>query len=196
MKTSQSLSELLLLTMEEFANEHHLTTRTKNCLTKSGIPDVGVLISHDPEMLLRIENLGRTSLTEIQEALENMALGLPMHASISSCINDAQEWAKSVLEKPIPDLSAWGATTPYGIRVMYPDLGSLLEFQRGPECGFTKVALIGLFETYWKSFGGTDGDLGKFLSIITSYGFAVNRMHSGYRKVRACHITSVLASTH
>ncbi|PIE54741.1 MAG: DNA-directed RNA polymerase subunit alpha [Dethiosulfovibrio peptidovorans] len=53
-----------------------LSIRSENCLLRGGIYTIGDLISRGKDDLLKIRNLGKISLREIEEKLENMGLSL------------------------------------------------------------------------------------------------------------------------
>ncbi len=72
-KVQESIeSNLLSLPIKEL----ELSVRSENCLLRAGIRTVGELIQKTPEELLKIRNLGKKSLNEIQEKLGRLGLSL------------------------------------------------------------------------------------------------------------------------
>ncbi|SMG18909.1 DNA-directed RNA polymerase subunit alpha [Dethiosulfovibrio salsuginis] len=53
-----------------------LSIRSENCLLRGGIHTIGDLVSRAKDDLLKIRNLGKISLKEIEEKLENLGLSL------------------------------------------------------------------------------------------------------------------------
>lgn len=53
-----------------------LSIRSENCLLRGGIHTIGDLVSRGKDDLLKIRNLGKISLKEIEEKLENLGLSL------------------------------------------------------------------------------------------------------------------------
>lgn len=70
----QELKEDNLLSLP--IKELELSVRSENCLLRAGIKTVGELIQKTPEELLKIRNLGKKSLIEIQEKLQKLGLNL------------------------------------------------------------------------------------------------------------------------
>lgn len=70
----QELKEDNLLSLP--IKELELSVRSENCLLRAGIKTVGELIQKTPEELLKIRNLGKKSLIEIQEKLQKLGLSL------------------------------------------------------------------------------------------------------------------------
>ena len=60
----------------QFIEELELTMRTSNCLKEAKIHTVGQLEQWTRDELLRLPNLGRKSLKEVEEQLEKMGLKL------------------------------------------------------------------------------------------------------------------------
>jgi DNA-directed RNA polymerase alpha subunit len=60
----------------QFIDELELTVRTSNCLKEAKIHTVGQLEQWTRDELLRLPNLGRKSLKEVEEQLEKMGLKL------------------------------------------------------------------------------------------------------------------------
>ncbi len=72
-KTLESMEDnLLSLPVKEL----ELSVRSENCLLRAGIKTVGDLIQKTPEDLLKIRNLGKKSLKEIEMKLQKLGLGL------------------------------------------------------------------------------------------------------------------------
>lgn len=64
--------------------ELELSVRSENCLLRAGIKTVGDLVQRTPEELLKIRNLGRKSLSEIQDKLSKLGLTLREEKKTSS----------------------------------------------------------------------------------------------------------------
>ncbi|MNF12705.1 DNA-directed RNA polymerase subunit alpha [compost metagenome] len=62
------------MTIEEL----DLSVRSYNCLKRAGINTVQELITKSEEDMMKVRNLGRKSLEEVQEKLEELGLGLRM----------------------------------------------------------------------------------------------------------------------
>jgi DNA-directed RNA polymerase subunit alpha len=62
------------MTIEEL----DLSVRSYNCLKRAGINTVQELITKTEEDMMKVRNLGRKSLEEVQEKLEELGLGLRM----------------------------------------------------------------------------------------------------------------------
>ena len=60
------------MTIEEL----DLSVRSYNCLKRAGINTVQELITKTEEDMMKVRNLGRKSLEEVQEKLEELGLGL------------------------------------------------------------------------------------------------------------------------
>ncbi len=61
--------------LEMKVEELDLSQRSSNCLRRAGIQTVAELASKTEEELIKVKNLGRKSLKEIKEKLEEMGLG-------------------------------------------------------------------------------------------------------------------------
>ncbi|MBO9610030.1 MAG: DNA-directed RNA polymerase subunit alpha, partial [Paenibacillaceae bacterium] len=66
--------KVLEMTIEEL----DLSVRSYNCLKRAGINTVQELITKTEEDMMKVRNLGRKSLEEVQEKLEELGLGLRM----------------------------------------------------------------------------------------------------------------------
>ena len=66
-----------------------LSVRSENCLLRGGVHVIGELVSRTREDLLKIRNLGKISLREIEEKLAKFDLNLS--GDISSPIDDIIE---------------------------------------------------------------------------------------------------------
>ena len=53
-----------------------LSVRSLNCLMRAGIKDVKDLIAKSEEEMMKVRNLGRKSLKEVKEKLEELGLSL------------------------------------------------------------------------------------------------------------------------
>ena len=60
------------MTIEEL----ELSVRSFNCLKRAGIHTVGELTQRDESDMLRVRNLGRKSLEEVQQKLASLGLKL------------------------------------------------------------------------------------------------------------------------
>lgn len=65
-------------------SELNLTVRARNCLEAKGIALVGDLVKMTEAELLKVENLGRTTLSEIKRRLDEWGLVLGMEAPASA----------------------------------------------------------------------------------------------------------------
>ena len=63
-------------TNEKKIEELDLSVRSYNCLMRAGIKDVKDLISRSEEEMMKVRNLGRKSLKEVKEKLEELGLSL------------------------------------------------------------------------------------------------------------------------
>ena len=57
-------------------HELELSIRSENCLLRGGIHTIGDLLSKNKEDLLKIRNLGKISLREIEEKVEKLGIEL------------------------------------------------------------------------------------------------------------------------
>lgn len=71
-KEEDKKEKVLEMTIEEL----DLSVRSYNCLKRAGINTVQELITKTEEDMMKVRNLGRKSLEEVQEKLEELALGL------------------------------------------------------------------------------------------------------------------------
>ena len=62
--------------MEMSIDELELSVRSYNCLKRAGINTVAELTDKTPEDMIRVRNLGRKSLEEVIEKLEELGLSL------------------------------------------------------------------------------------------------------------------------
>jgi len=54
-----------------------LSVRSENCLLRGGVHTIGDLVSKSRSELMKIRNLGKISLREIEEKLEKFSISLP-----------------------------------------------------------------------------------------------------------------------
>jgi DNA-directed RNA polymerase subunit alpha len=73
-KEEDKKEKVLEMTIEEL----DLSVRSYNCLKRAGINTVQELITKSEEDMMKVRNLGRKSLEEVQEKLEELGLGLRM----------------------------------------------------------------------------------------------------------------------
>ncbi|CAM3578114.1 DNA-directed RNA polymerase subunit alpha [Marinicrinis lubricantis] len=71
-KEEDKKEKVLEMTIEEL----DLSVRSYNCLKRAGINTVQELITKSEEDMMKVRNLGRKSLEEVQEKLEELNLGL------------------------------------------------------------------------------------------------------------------------
>jgi len=83
-KTTDSRSKILDLTIEEL----DLSVRSFNCLKRANINNVADLISRTGEDMMKVRNMGRKSLEEVQNKLAMMGLSL---ASDDSGANNSEQ---------------------------------------------------------------------------------------------------------
>ena len=65
-------SKVLEMTIEEL----DLSVRAYNCLKRAGINSVAELVQKNEDDMMKVRNLGRKSLEEVQQKLEALGLGL------------------------------------------------------------------------------------------------------------------------
>ena len=71
-KEDDERDRLLEMSIEEL----ELSVRSFNCLKRAGINTIGELIEKTPEDMLKVRNLGKKSLEEVEEKLANFGLAL------------------------------------------------------------------------------------------------------------------------
>ena len=71
-KEEDKSSDVLNITIEEL----YLSVRSYNCLKRANINTVAELIKRNEEEMMKVRNLGRKSLEEVQQKLANLGLGL------------------------------------------------------------------------------------------------------------------------
>ena len=62
--------------LEMGIDELELSVRSYNCLKRAGINTIGELISKTPEEMMKVRNLGKKSLDEVEEKLARLGLRL------------------------------------------------------------------------------------------------------------------------
>jgi DNA-directed RNA polymerase subunit alpha len=71
-KDEEEKDKVLDMTIEEL----DLSVRSYNCLKRAGINTVAELVQKNEEDMIKVRNLGRKSLEEVIQKLEEMDLGL------------------------------------------------------------------------------------------------------------------------
>ena len=71
-KEEDKKEKILEMTIEEL----DLSVRSSNCLKRAGINTVEELIQRNEEDMMRVRNLGRKSLEEVQQKLAMLGLSL------------------------------------------------------------------------------------------------------------------------
>lgn len=71
-ETSSQASKTMEMTIEEL----DLSVRAFNCLKRAGINTVGELVQKDQEDMMKVRNLGKKSLEEVEQKLAVLGLGL------------------------------------------------------------------------------------------------------------------------
>lgn len=71
-KPEDERSRLLQLSIEEL----DLSVRSFNCLKRAGINTIGELVSRTPEEMMKVRNLGKKSLEEVEQKLARLGLAL------------------------------------------------------------------------------------------------------------------------
>ena len=71
-KEEDKKEKVLEMTIEEL----DLSVRSYNCLKRAGINTVQELANKTEEDMMKVRNLGRKSLEEVKEKLEELGLGL------------------------------------------------------------------------------------------------------------------------
>ena len=79
-KAADSKDKMLELTIEEL----DLSVRSFNCLKRANINNVEDLISRTGEDMMKVRNMGRKSLEEVQNKLAMMGLSLASDDSTNS----------------------------------------------------------------------------------------------------------------
>ena len=93
-------------------HELELSIRSENCLLRGGMNTIGDLIQKSRDDLLKIRNLGRKSLTEIEDKLASMGYSLKPSKPGSAKANDEpeeseiQESESEVIAEPEPTLES------------------------------------------------------------------------------------------
>ena len=64
--------KVLEMTIEEL----DLSVRAYNCLKRAGINNVAELVQRNQEDMMKVRNLGKKSLEEVEQKLEALGLGL------------------------------------------------------------------------------------------------------------------------
>ena len=62
--------------LEMNIDELELSVRSYNCLKRAGINTVEELCNKTPEDMMKVRNLGRKSLEEVEQKLSGLGLGL------------------------------------------------------------------------------------------------------------------------
>ncbi len=70
-RKEEDLERILELTIEEL----DLSVRSYNCLKRAGINTVGELVRKPEEEMMKVRNLGKKSLEEVEQKLEELGLG-------------------------------------------------------------------------------------------------------------------------
>jgi len=65
--------------LEKPIEDLDLSVRSYNCLKRAGINTLGELIEKSEEDMMRVRNLGKKSLKEVKQKLEEMNLSLAKH---------------------------------------------------------------------------------------------------------------------
>jgi DNA-directed RNA polymerase subunit alpha len=68
--------------------ELELSIRSENCLLRGGIHTIGDLLTRTRDDLLKIRNLGKISLREIEERLEKQGLRLSTEKSEEKAVKE------------------------------------------------------------------------------------------------------------
>ena len=71
-KEEDKKEKILEMTIEEL----DLSVRSYNCLKRAGINTVDELVQRNEEEMMKVRNLGRKSLEEVQQKLQGLGLGL------------------------------------------------------------------------------------------------------------------------
>ena len=74
-KEEDKKEKILEITIEEL----DLSVRSYNCLKRAGINTVQELIQRDEEEMMKVRNLGKKSLEEVQQKLEGLGLSLRLN---------------------------------------------------------------------------------------------------------------------
>ena len=71
-KVEEEKDKILDMSIEEL----DLSVRSYNCLKRAGINTVGELIMKTEDDMMKVRNLGKKSLEEVDEKLNSLGLGL------------------------------------------------------------------------------------------------------------------------
>ena len=71
-KEESKIERILEMNIEEL----DLSVRSYNCLKRAGINTVEELVQRDEEEMMKVRNLGRKSLEEVQQKLSALGLSL------------------------------------------------------------------------------------------------------------------------
>ena len=75
-QTMQQMREFKPPLLDRNVDELELSVRASNCLKAEGIYKIRQLVAHTPNELFKLPNFGRTSLREVELALQKVGLGL------------------------------------------------------------------------------------------------------------------------
>jgi len=92
-KAEIAASPHINVSLEECLN---LSVRANKCLLNAGVNTVGELIKHSPDSLLRIANLGKLTLQEIEDELEKLGLSL---SQSNKYVLGSREWVRTIESK-------------------------------------------------------------------------------------------------
>ena len=67
-----NLSKVMEMTIEDL----DLSVRAYNCLKRAGINTVSELVQRNQEDMMKVRNLGKKSLEEVEQKLQALGLGL------------------------------------------------------------------------------------------------------------------------
>lgn len=97
-------SQILKVPVTDF----ELSVRSRNCLNKMNIRNLGDLIQKTEEELLAYKNFGETSLMEIKQMLAQkglrLGMGRPDEAVLDEVVEPAQAVSEELMQKPLGDL--------------------------------------------------------------------------------------------
>ncbi len=94
---------------EHFSHPIHeleLSIRSENCLLRGGIKTIGDLLNSSRDDLLKIRNLGKISLKEIEDRLDMLGYELKLHSDKPESQPETSEDDDEIVEEPEPAVEA------------------------------------------------------------------------------------------
>ena len=99
--------------IEHFSHPIHeleLSIRSENCLLRGGITTIGDLLNSSRDDLLKIRNLGKISLREIEDRLDALGYELKLHSDKPESQPETSEDDDEIVEEPVPEAAVEAET--------------------------------------------------------------------------------------